>query len=92
MNWNNQELAFLSQWAREEKAANPYILPAHQLQAMHKMPSVLLIRAIKAWAKSAGRGDEDIFDLSVPATLSWPWPSEVELKKKVSQSSTPLLA
>jgi hypothetical protein len=42
------ELAFLSAWAREERAANPYLLPAHQLQAAHGVKGVSLIRLIKA--------------------------------------------
>jgi hypothetical protein len=33
MRLNAKELEFLSAWAREEKAADPYVLPAHQLQA-----------------------------------------------------------
>jgi len=50
MKLNRNELEFLSAWAREEKALDPYALPAHQLQAVHKVRGVTLIRAIKAWA------------------------------------------
>src|SRR6266404_4207445 len=32
---NANELEYLSAWAREEKARDPYALPAHQLQAAH---------------------------------------------------------
>ena len=58
------ELEFLSAWAREEKAPNPYVLPAHQLQAAHGVKGVSLIRLIKGWARSEARRDEDIFDLA----------------------------
>lgn len=67
------ELEFLSAWAREERAPNPYVLPAHQLQAAHGVKGVSLIRLIKAWARSEGRNDEDIFDLHHNPKPSWPW-------------------
>src|SRR3954449_10186173 len=63
MSLNLRELEFLSAWAREEKAENPYCLPAHQLQALHRVSGATLIRAIKAWARTTGRRDEDIFGL-----------------------------
>ena len=72
------ELEFLSAWAREERAPNPYVLPAHQLQAAHGVKGVTLIRLIKAWARSMGRRDEDIFDLSDSPNPRWPWPDAVE--------------
>jgi hypothetical protein len=75
MKFQADELEFLSAWAREEKAANPFTLPAHQLQAANKVPSVTLIRAIKAWARSEGTRDEDIFSLCASANPAWPWSS-----------------
>jgi hypothetical protein len=57
------ELEFLSAWAREERAPDPYRLPAHQLQAAHGVKGVSFICLIKAWARSECRRDEDIFDL-----------------------------
>ena len=78
MTLTSKELEFLSAWAREEKAVDPYILPAHQLQAVHHIPGVVLIRAIKAWARAAARRDEDIFLLCDNANPSWPWPSDEE--------------
>ena len=48
MKLTHDELEFLSAWAREEKAHDPYVLPAHQLQALHQVKGVTLIRAIKA--------------------------------------------
>jgi hypothetical protein len=84
MKLNAAELAFLATWAREEKAANPYSLPAHQLQAAHQVPGVILIRAIKAWAQSEGRKDEDIFTLPTSPHLVWPWSSEEDLHTRVN--------
>jgi hypothetical protein len=75
------ELEFLSAWAREERADNPYVLPAHQLQAAHGVKGVSLIRLIKAWAHSEGRRDEDIFDLHSSPSPSWPWPDEQQLAR-----------
>ncbi len=73
MKLHASELEFLSAWAREEKAPDPYVLPAHQLQAAHQVKSVTLIRAIKAWARAEGRPDEDILKLRDNVRPPWPW-------------------
>jgi hypothetical protein len=83
------ELAFLSAWAREERASNPYVLPAHQLQAAHGVKGVSLIRLIKAWARSEGRRDEDIFDLPTTLPLSWPWPDQEQLAARLMENTLP---
>ena len=79
-----KELEFLSAWAREEKALDPYVLPAHQLQAVHRVRGVTLIRAIKAWARAEGRRDEDIFNLCDNPNPSWPWSSEEEMTERLT--------
>jgi hypothetical protein len=79
-----KELEFLSAWAREEKAIDPYALPAHQLQAAHHVRGVTLIRTIKAWARAEGRRDEEIFDLSNNPNPSWPWSSEEEMTERLT--------
>ena len=84
MDLKPDELEFFSAWAREEKAADPYSLPAHQCQAAHRVKGVTLIRAIKAWASSQGRNDEDIFDLFENPRRRWPWPSEEELRARLT--------
>jgi hypothetical protein len=84
MQWTSDELEFLCAWAREEKAANPYVLPAHQLQAANGAKGVHLIRAIKAWARSEGRKDEEIFNLYENPTPRWPWPSPTELADRLN--------
>ena len=40
MNLQPNELAFLSSWAKEEKAPDPYVFPCHQLQAAHQVRGV----------------------------------------------------
>ena len=82
-----QELEFLSAWAREEQAANPYALPAHQLQAAHGVKGVTLIRLIKAWARSESRRDEEVFDLYPNSTPAWPWPDGQQLDARVVESA-----
>ena len=79
-----KELEFLSAWAREEKALDPYVLPAHQLQAVHRVRGVTLIRAIKAWGRAEGRREEDIFDLYDNSNPSWPWSSEEEMAERLT--------
>ena len=78
------ELEFLSAWAKEEKASDPYLLPAHQQQATHKIQGVVLIRAIKAWARDAGRRDEEIFSLYDNPNPAWPWSSPQEANESLS--------
>ena len=84
MNLNPQELAFLVAWAREEKAVDPYALPAHKLQAAHQVPGATLIRAIKAWARANGRRDEEIFSLCANPSPLWPWSSEKEMTERLN--------
>jgi hypothetical protein len=84
MKFKPEELEFLSTWAREEKAPDPYSLPAHQLQASHGVKGVTLIRAIKAWARSEHRPDEDIFALPGTPAPQWPWSSEEEMRSRLA--------
>jgi hypothetical protein len=87
MRFRSDELEFLSAWAREEKAADPYALPAHRLQAAHMVRGVTFIRAIKAWARAEGRPDEDIFQLYDNPQPSWPWSSNEELAERLTQTT-----
>ena len=79
------ELAYLAAWAREERARNPYVLPAHQLQAAHQVRGIVLIRLIKAWARAEKRRDEDIFDLFDEPKSRLARPSAHELEEKLSE-------
>jgi hypothetical protein len=85
MQFTPRELEFLSAWAREEKALDPYTLPAHQLQAAHQVRGVTLIRAIKAWARAASRRDEDIFHLCENSNPTWPWSSDEEMSQRLAR-------
>jgi hypothetical protein len=85
MQLTSKELEFLSAWAREEKAEDPYILPAHQLQATHHVRGVMLIRAIKGWARAAGRRDEEILGLFSNPNPPWPWASDEEAAARLSR-------
>jgi hypothetical protein len=87
MKFRPDELEFLSAWAREERAPNPYVLAAHQLQAAHSVKGVSLIRLIKAWARSEGRRDEEIFDLHHNPTPVWPWPDEEQLAARLVENA-----
>jgi hypothetical protein len=89
MQFKREELEFLSAWAKEEKAPDPCCLPAHQLQAAHAVKGVTLIRAIKAWAKSEGRKDEEIFQLSDNPRPHWPWSSDEEMKARLGLRREP---
>jgi hypothetical protein len=88
MTFRTEELEFLSAWAREERAPNPYVLPAHQLQAAHGVKGVSLIRLIKAWAHSAGRRDEDIFNLCDNNEPAWPWPGKEQLAVRLAENAS----
>jgi hypothetical protein len=85
MKLQGKELEFLSAWAREEKAPDPYVLPAHRLQAAHHVKGVTLIRAIKAWARSEGKRDEDIFSLPSNPTPLWPWATAEETRARLEE-------
>jgi hypothetical protein len=80
-----KELEFLSEWAREEKAPDPYVLPAHQLQARYQVMSVTLIRLIKAWARTEGKRDEEIFSLCDNPNPLWPWSSAEECRARLEE-------
>lgn len=88
MRLRRKELEFLSAWAREEKAADPYTLPAHRLQAAHQVRGVDLIRAIKAWARSEDRRDEEIFTLYANPNPRWPWSTPDELAERLVATGT----
>jgi hypothetical protein len=82
------ELQYLSTWAAEERAPNPYILPAHQLQAEHGVKGVSLIRLIKAWARAEGRKEEEIFQFARKPAPPWPWANQEQLAATLQASET----
>jgi hypothetical protein len=82
MSMNPSELEFIAAWAQEEKAANPYVLAAHRLQAKHRVAGVVFIRLIKAWARAENRRDEEIFELTSITSPTWPWMDEESMYKR----------
>jgi hypothetical protein len=85
MKFQPEELDFLSAWALEEKSPDPYTLPAHRLQALHRVRGVTLIRLIKAWARIEGRRDEDVLYLSRKAEPAWPWSGDEQLADRLAE-------
>jgi len=86
MKLRREEIEFLAAWAREEKQPDPYGMPAHRLQAAHDIRGVALIRLIKAWARSEGRRDEEIFEVGVARQPDWPWTSTEDLTSKLVEA------
>lgn len=79
------ELAYLACWAREEQKAECWTLPAHRLQAAHKVPGITFVRFIKAWAHLANKKDEDIYAMLPTASVSWPWPTASGLEQRLAE-------
>jgi hypothetical protein len=50
---------------------------------------VTLIRLIKAWARSEGRRDEEIFDLHAHSNPRWPWPDQEQLAARLVENASP---
>lgn len=77
------ELAFLSAWAREDREPDCWSLPAHRLQALHKVPASSFIALIKAWARAEGKRDREIYTLGSDQAPTWPWRAQEELAARL---------
>jgi len=87
----SEELAFLSAWAREDREQDCWSLPAHRLQAAHKIPAISFIRLIKAWAKSVGKRDQEIYGQVGNDSPTWPWRDGEEFDRRLQQlTASPL--
>ena len=75
MNLTQDELEFLSAWAREEWEPACYQLPAHSLQLANKVSGAQLIVFIKAWTEGEGKKDQDILGVAANPQPRWPWPT-----------------
>jgi hypothetical protein len=73
MKLTNDELEFLSAWAREESASACYQLPAHRLQLVHGVSGAQLLLFIKAWTENEGKKDQEIANAAVNPRPAWPW-------------------
>jgi len=73
----DQELRFLAKWAREESEAQCWGLPAHQLQVQHRLPSIEIIKRIRARLDAASIPDGDLAGLYDGEPVDWPWVDEM---------------
>ena len=73
MKLTQDELEFLSAWAREEWEPACYQLPSHRLQLDHGVSGAKLIVLIKAWTEGEGKKDQDIIVAAANAQPRWPW-------------------
>jgi hypothetical protein len=75
MTLTQDELEFLSAWAREEWEPACYRLPAHRLQLNHGVVGASFIALIKAWTQAEGKKDQDILNVSANREPNWPSPT-----------------
>jgi len=87
MNFTQDELDFLSAWAREEWNPACYHLPAHRLALEHGVSGAQLIVFIKAWTEAEGRKDRDILDVGSTSEPRWPWAETGEFGARFEEAS-----
>jgi hypothetical protein len=87
MKLTQDELEFLSAWAREEWEPECYQLPAHRLQLEHGVSGAQLIVFIKAWTESEGKKDRDILDAAANPQARWPWSATEEFSTRLQEAS-----
>ena len=75
MKLTNEELEFLSAWAREEWKPACYRLPAHQHQLANGVSGAQLLVFIKDWTEEEGNKDQDILSVGANPQPHWPWPT-----------------
>jgi hypothetical protein len=80
------ELAFLSAWAREEWEPECYRLPAHRLQLAHGLSGAQLILLIMAWTESEGRNDQHILHITPSDPRRWPWSTAEALQARLAEA------
>ena len=81
------ELEFLSAWAREEWEPACYDLPAHRLQQAHGVPGAQIIVFIKAWTEGAGKRDQEILAAGVNPHPCWPWSTTGDFAGRLAEAS-----
>lgn len=87
MKLTDDELQFLSAWAREEWEPACYPLPAHRLQLAHGVSGAQLIEFIKAWTEGEGKKDQEILDAAVNPQPRWPWSTAEEFAIRFAEAS-----
>ena len=81
------ELDFLSAWAREEWEPACYQLPSHCLQLAHGVSGAQLALFIKAWTEVEGKKDLDILGAAVDPQPRWPWSTTEEFGARLAEAS-----
>jgi hypothetical protein len=80
------ELEYLCAWAREEWEPDCYQKPAHRLQLSHGVRGGHLIDLIKAWTEAEAKPDRAILDVAENPEPRWPWKSDDEFGKRLSEA------
>jgi hypothetical protein len=86
MTLTQDELEFLSAWAREEWEPACYELPAHRLQLAHGVAGAQLIAFIKAWTEGEGRKEQEILVAAAHTHPRWPWCTTEEFAGRLAES------
>jgi len=73
MNTIDRELRFLAKWAQEESEVQCWHLSAHQLQVQHALPSIEIIKRIRARLDAAGIPDGELAGMYDGQSVEWPW-------------------
>ena len=87
MKMTENELEFLSAWAREEWEPACYQLPAHRLQLAHQVSGASLIAFIKAWTKAEGKRDQEIVQVMGNPKPAWPWFTVEEFQARLDEAN-----
>jgi hypothetical protein len=87
MKLTQDELEFLSAWAREEWQPACYRLPAHRLQLAHGISGAQLIAFIKVWTEGEGKKDQDILGAAVNPQPRWPWSTPEAFAARFEEAS-----
>ncbi|HYT94947.1 MAG TPA: hypothetical protein VEL76_39890 [Gemmataceae bacterium] len=72
----DKELRFLAKWAQEESETQCWGLLAHQLQVQHALPSIEIIKRIRARLDAAKIPDGELAGLYDGQAVEWPWVRE----------------
>jgi hypothetical protein len=87
MKLTQDELEFLSAWAREEWEPACYELPAHRLQLAHGVAGAQLIALIKAWTEGEGKKDQEILAAAVNPQPRWPWSTTGDFTGRLAEAN-----
>src|SRR5712692_9705114 len=87
MTLTQNELKFLSAWAREEWEPACYQLPAHRLQLAHGVAGASLIVFIKAWTEAERKKDQEILQAAANSQPDWPWSTIEEFRARLAEAT-----